>query len=175
MESERRHLLSDLEGLESHRRGLLSGLAELNARAIAVLATIGKLLAGTQALEANWHERRSRLEARELRIDEIHRALTQLDPLPLPGRAYQTPGRSTTTVEIALRDPFDWRPSGTATIGDRTVAILTAGTTSPGTLTRSMVVRAELDITLGDLRVTDRVAIACEGGPVLTVEVGSIG
>ena len=77
-------------------------------------------------------------------------------------------------IEIVAAHAFDWRPSGTATVGGRTVPLVEQGTTRPGTIVPGTLVRAELAIAFDHLITAGRVEIDC-GDCVLTVELDVVG
>jgi hypothetical protein len=60
------------------------------------------------------------------------------------GRAFATPGRPTTTVEILLTQELEWRVPVEAALGGRVVAVVPDGTTRPGPIAANSIVRVEL-------------------------------
>jgi len=60
------------------------------------------------------------------------------------GRLFPTPGRPTTTLEIAVTSALDWRVPSNARYAGRTVDVVGDGTTRPGRIMPGSIVRIEL-------------------------------
>jgi hypothetical protein len=84
-----------------------------------------------------------------------------LQPVPLQGRVFPTPGKPTVTVEILATSGLDWRPAPAATVGGRSVDIVQHGTTRPGPIAAGSLFRVELTAVLEDIARAGRLEIGC--------------
>lgn len=166
-------LEAELRGFTQLRDHLLGSLRELER----IAETAHEAIRALREIEAERLDAMARLDAIEQRLEEARRIPSILGRLPfrLRGRVVQVQGRSTSTIEVVATHAFDWRPTGIATLGHRTVNLVEQGTTRPGTVAPGTLVRVELDVATGDLEAVGHVDIPCAGGPALIVELDALG
>jgi hypothetical protein len=103
-------------------------------------------------------------------VEDAIRRVTER--VALHGRVFPTPGRPTATLEIQVVSAFEWRPASTATVAERTVAIVEKGTTRPGLLVAGSLVRVELSADPKDIARAGEVEMR-SGDDLLVIALGA--
>jgi len=153
---------------ELHSRALADSIAELREVAREIERSAETLPRKRGRLKS-WSEQ---IIARLQHVLDTIRRRAEAE-IHVRGRVVPGPDQAATTIEIQVTSPLEWWPTTTATIAGRSVSVVPQGTTRPGPIAASSLVRIMVSAPVVDVARAGTVEVAC-GDTVLVITIADV-